>query len=104
MNMFMTDISISCAKIGLSPRCQIANGCIFPLLPVSVVLLDTTSVLGELGWKTYPINGVRRETLLLIIAFVRTVQCVLFKMRGHYCFSEINYIDVNRSGTVAMIY
>ncbi|KAK5921156.1 hypothetical protein CgunFtcFv8_024882 [Champsocephalus gunnari] len=22
-----------------------------------VVLLDTTSVLGELGWKTYPING-----------------------------------------------
>ncbi|MFT7808035.1 ephrin type-A receptor 6-like, partial [Arapaima gigas] len=27
----------------------------FPLLPV--VLLDTTAVLGELGWKTYPVNG-----------------------------------------------
>ncbi|KAF3695000.1 Ephrin type-A receptor 6 [Channa argus] len=24
---------------------------------MAVVLLDTTSVLGELGWKTYPING-----------------------------------------------
>ncbi|MFT7808034.1 ephrin type-A receptor 6 [Arapaima gigas] len=23
-----------------------------------VVLLDTTAVLGELGWKTYPVNGV----------------------------------------------
>lgn len=22
-----------------------------------VVLLDTTTVLGELGWKTYPLNG-----------------------------------------------
>lgn len=31
--------------------------------PISVVLLDTTSVLGELGWKTYPINGVRRTSL-----------------------------------------
>lgn len=42
----------------------ITNVCVFPspLLPVSVVLLDTTSVLGELGWKTYPINGVRRAT------------------------------------------
>lgn len=29
---------------------------------ISVVLLDTTSVLGELGWKAYPINGVRRLT------------------------------------------
>lgn len=29
------------------------------LWPISVVLLDTTSVLGELGWKAYPINGVR---------------------------------------------
>uniref|UniRef100_A0A3B4UIK5 Ephrin type-A receptor 6 n=1 Tax=Seriola dumerili TaxID=41447 RepID=A0A3B4UIK5_SERDU len=37
----------------------IANGCISPSppFPISVVLLDTTSVLGELGWKTYPING-----------------------------------------------
>ena len=25
-----------------------------------VVLLDTTSVIGELGWRTYPINGVRQ--------------------------------------------
>lgn len=32
------------------------------LWPISVVLLDTTSVLGELGWKAYPINGVRRST------------------------------------------
>lgn len=32
------------------------------LWPISVVLLDTTSVLGELGWKAYPINGVRRPT------------------------------------------
>lgn len=23
-----------------------------------VVLLDTTAVLGELSWKTYPVNGV----------------------------------------------
>lgn len=28
----------------------------FCLIPV--VLLDTTTVLGELGWKTYPLNGV----------------------------------------------
>lgn len=36
----------------------------------SVVLLDTTSVLGELGWKTYPINGVRR-TFPFFFVFVR---------------------------------
>lgn len=24
------------------------------------MLLDTTSVIGELGWKTYPVNGVRK--------------------------------------------
>lgn len=28
------------------------------LFPFSVVLLDTTAVLGELGWKTFPLNGV----------------------------------------------
>ena len=28
------------------------------LFPFSVVLLDTTAALGELGWKTFPLNGV----------------------------------------------
>ncbi|CAL8342122.1 unnamed protein product [Boreogadus saida] len=28
-----------------------------PGLSNQVVLLDTTSVIGELGWKTYPVNG-----------------------------------------------
>ncbi|XP_017312319.1 ephrin type-A receptor 6 [Ictalurus punctatus] len=28
-----------------------------PELPNQVVLLDTTAVLGELGWMTYPVNG-----------------------------------------------
>uniref|UniRef100_A0A8C9SMD9 Ephrin type-A receptor 6 n=1 Tax=Scleropages formosus TaxID=113540 RepID=A0A8C9SMD9_SCLFO len=32
-----------------------ANSLWFSFLPV--VLLDTTAVLGELGWKTYPVNG-----------------------------------------------
>uniref|UniRef100_A0AAQ5YUJ2 Ephrin type-A receptor 6 n=1 Tax=Amphiprion ocellaris TaxID=80972 RepID=A0AAQ5YUJ2_AMPOC len=41
-------------KIGVK---LLLMGVFSPLFPVSVVLLDTTSVLGELGWKTYPING-----------------------------------------------
>lgn len=57
--------------MGLFVCSQITNVCL-PILPLlffintfflslssSVVLLDTTSVLGELGWKTYPMNGVR---------------------------------------------
>lgn len=28
------------------------------LFPFSVVLLDTTAAIGELGWKTFPLNGV----------------------------------------------
>lgn len=105
MNTFMTDISISCVKIGLFVCWRIANGCVFPSppFPISVVLLDTTSVLGELGWKTYPINGVRRATLLQIFALSLAVQCALFKMHGQCCISEFNYIDFNRSGRVAVI-
>ncbi|KAI5940232.1 Ephrin type-A receptor 6 [Manis javanica] len=28
-----------------------------------VVLLDTTTVLGELGWKTYPLNGILQSQI-----------------------------------------
>lgn len=96
----MTDISISSVKMGLFVRWQIANGHIFPFPPfrISVVLLDTTSVLGELGWKTYPINGVRRATLLLIIF---TVQCS--KYMAIAAFIKIYYTDVKRSKRVAVI-
>lgn len=38
---------------------------------VPVVLLDTTSVLGELGWKTYPVNGV--SVCVLACAHVRVL-------------------------------
>lgn len=31
---------------------------------IPVVLLDTTTVLGELGWKTYPLNGVSLNIFL----------------------------------------
>uniref|UniRef100_A0A8C5DXJ2 Ephrin type-A receptor 6 n=1 Tax=Gouania willdenowi TaxID=441366 RepID=A0A8C5DXJ2_GOUWI len=56
--MFLADISICRVKMRLSSSCQIVNRCIFLFFfPIAVVLLDTTSVLGELGWKTYPING-----------------------------------------------
>lgn len=36
----------------------------FPSL-FSVVLLDTTAVLGELDWKTYPVNGVSDIKMLI---------------------------------------
>lgn len=39
------------------------------LWPIPVVLLDTTSVLGELGWKAYPINGVRTSTFDFSFSF-----------------------------------
>ncbi len=40
----------------VDPSCYL---CVFLI----VVLLDTTSVLGELSWKTYPINGVSNISL-----------------------------------------
>lgn len=56
---FVMDFNFLC---GNCPVCvdRLIMICAFVSLPV--VLLDTTSVLGELGWKTYPINGVRRAT------------------------------------------
>ena len=72
-------------------------------LLISVVLLDTTSVLGELGWKTYPINGVRTSTYAYdyCIWSYCPVYRILFKMHGHCCINKINYIDGNRSERVA---
>lgn len=54
------------------------------LFLASVVLLDTTSVLGELGWKTYPINGVRRATFKFPPLSEHTAKC---------CINDFNYID-----------
>lgn len=51
-------------------------------------------MLGELGWKTYPINGVRRAALFV---FASTVQSIWFKLNGHCNINEISYSDVNRS-------
>ena len=52
--------------------------CLYPPLyfdccppPLSkVVLLDTTTVLGELDWKTYPVNGVSEK----IISYYHNIQ------------------------------
>lgn len=42
------------------------------LLPLSkVVLLDTTTVLGELDWKTYPVNGVSEKSVFLLSAYLK---------------------------------
>lgn len=65
INLFITDIStwiwkyVCCCVVRLL---TVWFPCLFL---ASVVLLDTTSVLGELGWKTYPINGVRRAALFV---------------------------------------
>lgn len=76
-----------------------------PLIPISVVLLDTTSVLGELGWKTYPINGVRTVPLFHIIYChlfsLTSVSCS--KRHSHCCIGEINYINLMRIELAAKI-
>ncbi|KAM4593916.1 ephrin type-A receptor 6-like isoform 2-T2 [Odontesthes bonariensis] len=55
------------ALVSESKMCSVEKCCVFLLLLKSilsdsgtsnqVVLLDTTTVLGELDWKTYPVNG-----------------------------------------------
>lgn len=98
--MFMSDISISSVKMGLFVCWQITNLCVFTLSPpffifllsvlASVVLLDTTSVLGELGWKTYPINGVRW-----------TFSFLLFSFTVH--FASIQNTGLNNASSVILI-
>lgn len=51
--------------------------------PISVVLLDTTSVLGELGWKAYPINGVRKSTFEF--SFPSILSTLTFKKMHDQC-------------------
>lgn len=46
---------LSCVTLCLSPPFHFY---FCPPLRSQVVLLDTTTVLGELDWKTYPVNGV----------------------------------------------
>lgn len=55
----MSYISITEVETVIYVYQHYANGCVSLSCSVSVVLLDTTSVLGELGWNTYPMNGVR---------------------------------------------
>lgn len=43
-------------------------------LPYLVVLLDTTTVLGELDWKTYPVNGVSDPG----ISWIKAINCLRF--------------------------
>lgn len=43
---------------------QLRYLCKFFIYVIPVVLLDTTTVLGELGWKTYPLNGVSLNVFL----------------------------------------
>uniref|UniRef100_A0A669AWD5 Ephrin type-A receptor 6 n=1 Tax=Oreochromis niloticus TaxID=8128 RepID=A0A669AWD5_ORENI len=57
MNTFLTDFSIYSVKENFLCVPRWLMYVFSPLILISVVLLDTTSVLGELGWKTYPING-----------------------------------------------
>lgn len=79
MNTFLTDFSIYSVKENFLCVPRWLMYVFSPLILISVVLLDTTSVLGELGWKTYPINGVRGEPLSHVISFILTVQNVLLK-------------------------
>lgn len=91
MNTFLTDFSIYSVKENFLCVPRWLMYVFPPLILISVVLLDTTSVLGELGWKTYPINGVRGEPLSHVISFIITVYC---------CITEINYIDLKRTKLV----
>ena len=43
---------------------QLRYLCKFFIYVIPVVLLDTTTVLGELGWKTDPLNGVSLNVFL----------------------------------------
>uniref|UniRef100_A0A493TWF5 receptor protein-tyrosine kinase n=1 Tax=Anas platyrhynchos platyrhynchos TaxID=8840 RepID=A0A493TWF5_ANAPP len=60
--MYLADMSSSywfilCYTLYLYMSNQINTTNISFLFPLSVVLLDTTAALGELGWKTFPLNG-----------------------------------------------
>lgn len=73
--------------------------------PISVVLLDTTSVLGELGWKTYPINGVRRRTLFFLSFILSTVSLKKKKKRisGTTSTGSINYLGPGKQPVVGFV-
>lgn len=68
--MYLADMSSSywfilCYTLYLYMSNQINTTNISFLFPLSVVLLDTTAALGELGWKTFPLNGVSHSLFWL---------------------------------------
>ena len=56
----------------------------FVVYLIPVVLLDTTTVLGELGWKTYPLNGVSLNIFQNCYS-VGFLGCIIIVKRTEYC-------------------